>query len=133
MRRTKGVVHINVAEPSQLLGELSVVCFLFSMEAQIFEQQNISILQSVGLTQYLFTHTVGRHLNLFPKKSTESCCHRLETHLGVGLAFRPAKVRCKQNSRSLGQSVLNGRKTGSDAGVIRDLASFIEGNIEVHT
>ncbi len=40
MRGSEGVIDVDVAEVSELLGETSVVCFFPGMEAQVLEQQD---------------------------------------------------------------------------------------------
>ena len=42
MRGAEGVVHIDVAEFGELLGEGGIVLFFFLMEAEIFQQQNFA-------------------------------------------------------------------------------------------
>ena len=43
MRRAEGIVNINVAKRSQLLGKRTVIFLLFGMKAKILQQYHIAI------------------------------------------------------------------------------------------
>ena len=43
----EGVVHVDVAELGELLGEVRVVLLLFLVEAEVFQQQHVAVLQLV--------------------------------------------------------------------------------------
>ena len=45
MRRAESVVHINIAELGQLLGEVRVVLFFFLMKAKIFQQEDFAVFE----------------------------------------------------------------------------------------
>jgi hypothetical protein len=45
MRGSKGIVHIDIAELSQLLGEFRIVLLFFGVQAEVLQQQHLSRLK----------------------------------------------------------------------------------------
>ena len=48
MRGAEGIVHVDLAEPGQLLCECGIIGFLFGVEAQVLKQQHFAVFELVG-------------------------------------------------------------------------------------
>ena len=137
MRRSERVVHVVVAELGELPGELGIVGFLFRVEAQVLEQQRLSLFQ---LGRHLFglrADAVGREADVlaaaqnFVEQDAQALGHRLQAHLRIGLALGTAQVRGQNQARAVTQRVLDGGQGFADAGVVHH-PSVVERNVEVH-
>src|ERR1022692_353229 len=136
MRRAERIIHVEVRQASQLLGELLVVRFFFGVKPQILQQQGLTLFQLRGHLLRLRSHAVGPEAHvlaasqLFVEHHAQPFRHRLQTHLQVGLAFRPAQMRSQNQSRAVAQRVLDGGQRFADARIVHN-ASVFQRNIEV--
>jgi hypothetical protein len=93
MRRTEGVVHVQITESRERLGEGVVVLFFTRVEPRVLEEQNFAVLELtrgghgiVALERRDESHRAGRQL-------AKSLGDGRERILWLGFsAFRPAKV-----------------------------------------
>ncbi len=60
VRRAEGVVDVEVAERGELFGEPVVVLLLLLVEAQVFEQQHVAVIQLRDCRLGLLADTVVR-------------------------------------------------------------------------
>ena len=134
----KCVVHVIIGKIGELLGKLFVVGFLFRVKAQILEQQRLAFFQ---LASHLFrfnphavwaeSHVLAR-CQLAVEHHAQTLRHRLQTHLGIRLAFGPPQMRCKDQARAMPQCVLNTGQGFANARVIH-YPPVIQRNVEVDT
>ena len=58
MRRAKRIVDVNVAKAGELLRERVVVLLFFTMKAEIFEQQDVAVLQRLNFAARLLAYAI---------------------------------------------------------------------------
>ena len=135
MRRTEGVVHINVAEFGQRFGKLRIVRFFPRLKAKIFEQGHVA-----------FAHVPDDFLRDRADRVVTENHRMIDQHvqmIGHGpkrifldrLSFRPAEVRHQNRLRAVLAKVINRRQTFTDPRVIGDddpTVLFFDRHIEVH-
>src|SRR5689334_3646592 len=99
MRAAESIVHVEIGELCQRTRKSFVVGFFFGMEAEIFEQKSLSALEPRRQLFRFDTHTIRREADIATalqhvvEQHAQTLGHRLETHLGIRLAFRPSKMR----------------------------------------
>ena len=60
-------------------------------------------------------------------------CYRFKRELGRRTAFRTAQVSGEYERSALFQQILQGGQRSPDAGIIRDIAGLVHGNVIVNT
>ncbi len=128
--RAEGVVDIDIAELGELFGEVRLVLFLFLVEADVFEQQHVAVLQRIGRLLGLGADAVAGELHRFAQKLAEPVGARLERILGLRPALGPAKVRHEDHPAAAIDDVLDRRQRHDDTPIVGDLAAF-EGHVEI--
>src|SRR5450755_159311 len=99
MGRSESIVHVVVAELGEVTGELRVVGFLLRVEAQVLEQQSLSLFQRGGHLFRLRADTVWRKSDVFAaaqdlvEQDAEPLGYGLQAHLGIRLALGTSEVR----------------------------------------
>ncbi len=138
VRRAEGVVHVVVGQLGKLVRKVLVIGFFFGVEAQVFEQQGMAFLQLRGHFLGLHADAIGReaHVDAAADARVQQVAqpfrHRLQAHLGIGLALGTAEMRCQHQSRMMADGVFDGEQRFRDAGVVHDAAALVERDVEVH-
>src|SRR5688500_12615166 len=110
MRSPESIVDVNVAKRSQLFRETVVVFFFLRVEAQVLEQRNVAVRQTVNHLLGRLTNTVIRKRNRTPEQLAEMFRNRSQTVLVYTFAFRPAEMRRENHACSAFDRVLNRRQ-----------------------
>jgi hypothetical protein len=135
----EGVVHVDVAESSELLGEGWVVGFFFWVEAEVFKQQGLARLEVAGQLDGHGADAVGGEGDVFVgvkdvvEEHTQPRGDGLEAHGVDVLALRPPKVRGENDLGLAAERVLDSGDGLADASVVGDGAIFGERHVEVDT
>ena len=130
MRGAERVVDVVLRQVRQLPGKLLVVGFFFGMEAQVLQQERLAFFQLSCNFLRLGPNTLGTEADVlaarqfFVEQHAQPLRHRLQAHLRIGLALRPAQVRCQNQARSVTQGVLDGGQGFADAGVVHHAPVF---------
>src|SRR5579863_5601468 len=136
MRGPESIVHIEVSETRQLLGELFVIGFFLRVKTEILQKQGLSFFQLASDLLGFRTDAFGRESDVLTtrqfliEKHAQALGHRLETQHAVGLALGTAEVGSKNEPRAVTQGVFNGWERFSDAGIVHDPA-VLHGHIEI--
>ena len=150
---TESVVHINVSELGEACAEglhgflvglfLSfgaigvldlALAFFFDVEAEVFEEDDFTRLDSGAGSFDFRTHAVGEELHRLLDEFFELLCNRSERVLHVLFAIRTAEVGSEHDGCTLVESVLDGRESGFDTLGVGDFAShLVLRNVEVDT
>src|ERR1022692_736753 len=137
MWRAELTIPIEVAVLSQVPPEFRIVGLLFRVKAQIFQQQRLPALQLLSHLLRLRANAGGREADVFSasqyvvEQNAQSLGHRLQAHLGIGLALGTPKVRSQYQASAVPQRVLDGGQGLADTGVLHDPA-IVERDIEVN-
>ena len=133
MRGTKRVVHVNLGERGQLLRKLRHVLFFLGMEAQVFEQQHVAVLERLA-PRLRLPDRCNRPRR--PRACRATCARRVAAgfRLILGLTLPLGRPRCEARISRPPRSrmYLNGGQRGLDARVIGDFAGVVQGHIEIH-
>ena len=92
VRYTEAVIDIQVCQRSQLFGKFHVVLFLFLMETQVFQQQDVARLQLAGSSLRSLANTVGSEQNLFAQQLAQMLSYRSQRQFRFNLSFRTAEM-----------------------------------------
>src|SRR5690606_5403140 len=93
VRRAKGIVHVEVAEGGELVGELGIVRLLFGVEPQVLEQQHRSRLHLPHGYLHLWPYTVRHSFHLLAEKALQVTCHGDHPKMLHDLTLRSAQMR----------------------------------------
>jgi len=130
---TEGVVHVDIGEFGQRLRKRGIVLFLFRVEPQVLEQDEVRAAAHVrgrhGRARRIADAIVRkRHGPL--EQRLEPRRHGLEAELRRRLALGAPQVRRQDHRGALVQRVLNRRQGRRDAGVVGDRA-VLDRHVEV--
>ena len=99
VRGAEGVVHVDLGQRGQRLGEGRIVGLFFGVEAQVFEQQHLARLELARHLFGNFADAIGRkgHVDALAEFLVEQLAqpvdHGPQRVLRIGLALGPAQVR----------------------------------------
>ena len=133
MRYAEAIVYIQICQGSQLLSKFHIVLFLFLMEAQVFQEQDMAGLELFSSSLSICTYAVRSEKNFFTQQLAQMLGYRSQAVFGVHLSFRTTKM-CHQNNGSLVvQKVLNSIQGRTNTSVIGNFTFVIKGYIEIYT
>lgn len=92
VRYTEAVIDIQVCQRSQLFGKFHVVLFLFLMETQVFQQQDVARFQLAGSSLYSLTYAVRSKKNLFAQQLAQMLSYGSQRQFRLNLSFRTAEM-----------------------------------------
>ena len=130
VRRAECIVHKDLRQRSQLLGQLGIVLRLALHEADVLQQHHVAVLQGSGLGLGILTDDVLGHHDGLAEQLAQAVRNDLQGQLGLPFALRLAHMGAKDDAGAVVDKVLNGRHGSDDALVARDLA-FLGGDVEV--
>src|SRR4051794_23199597 len=93
VRRTEGVVHIEIAKPRERLRERIVVLLLTGIEARVLEQQDLAVLQCTRCGNGIVTIERRDEPDGMRRQLGEPLGYGCERIFRFSLSFRPAQVR----------------------------------------
>ena len=130
VRAAERVVHVDVRQPGELLGEGGIVVFLLGVEAQVLEEEDAAggeggDRRGGGGADAVFGEGDGG-----AEESGERVGDGAERHVGDALAVGPPEMRHQDHLRVLAAQVVDGRERFAQALVRFDLA-VLQGNVEV--
>ena len=129
MGGTESIVDVQVSDGSELLGELRVVLLLFLVEADIFEEEDITIAEASDSLDNLVTDAVVGLGHLLAQELGETGDEGGEAELVLGAALGAAQVRGEHNLGTVVGEVLEGGDGSADAGVVGDVQVGVQGNL----
>jgi hypothetical protein len=136
MRCAERIVNIKIRQTRQLLRELFVVGFFLGMKAKVLQKQGLALFQLQSHFFRLGSNAIRAESHVLAARQfliqnhAQPLRHRLQTHLGIGLALGPSQMRGQNQPRPVPQRVLNRGQSFADTRVIHD-ASIFQRNIEV--
>ena len=130
VRRTECVVHVEVAERRELLGEGGVVLLLLLVEARVLQEKHVAVRELAAELLDLLADAVGRHLHGAPEELPQPLGRGREAELGLLLALRPAEVAHEDDLRAGVHEMPYRRQRGPDSRVVLDFA-FRDRHVEV--
>ena len=126
------VVDVDVDALGQLFGEGLVVVRLALGEAQVLEDEHLSLPELLLEPGDLGSDDVGGLGHLVRDELGETGRGRLEAHLRVRLALGSAEVGSDDELRPAVEKIRDGGQGGPDARVVTDLALLGQRDVEVH-
>ena len=138
MGAAKGVVHVEVAESGKLLCERGVVGFFLSVEAEVFQQQRLTLFEIRNkLSRNLADAIRGKaYVLVFTEdvvqQFTQTINYWAQAECGNDLALGAPEVGAEDDAGLAAEGVLNSWYGLADAGVVEDLvAIFRKRHVEV--
>jgi hypothetical protein len=133
--RAKGVIDIDLGGAEQFLGESRIIFFLFRVEADVFQDQNLARLEIGPELVGLGAHAVCRKLYRTAERLGEVRGYGLEGILLLRLALGPPKVAGENKG---GPSFEEQFKSGEgflNPGIVRNFRSLgrgLERDVKIH-
>ena len=132
VRGAEGVVHIDIAQACQRLGEIDIALLLFLVEAQVLHQHNTAGSEVLAEGFSLGGQHVAAEDNLL----AEDLGHRLhdvtQGKLVLRLAFRTAEVGEQDGGTAVGQNLADGLFRAHDAGDIGHVELLVQRHVVVN-
>src|SRR5262249_19810424 len=124
MTRTKSIVDVDIAEISNLFGERFVAFLLTGMEAEVFEDQHSTGLQTLPCRLYACSDYFIHFSNRLAEQFTEPLGGMIhfERCVLLRVALGPAEVAHHDRACPSVENVLDRRDRSANAPVVRDFA-----------
>ena len=128
----EGIVDENIGESSEGGSEFGVVGFLTGVEAEVFEEEDVTGGKGLGLESDSITDYSVCHLDRSADEVGKASGDGGQPELVVHLALGPTHVRAKHEARAPVQEELEGGEGGPDAAIVEDCAGLgVQGDVEV--
>jgi hypothetical protein len=128
----KGIIDIDVSEPSERLGKAGVIPLLLGMKAQVLQQEDATLFEPSYCFFDLGANTVGCHLHMRNEQLAQTLSHWGQPQLIDHLTIRTPQMGAKDHPRLIIDEVLDGGEHCPNSGIIGNCAIFVKGNIEVN-
>ena len=129
----ESVAYIYFRKGGQLLGKFGVVLLLLLMEAEVFKQQYLAILQRGGLLLRLFAYAVGGKIYVhIGQQLLKPLRHRRKGKLLLHFALGAAKMGAEYYPRALLKQIVYRGQAGGYALIIAHVSVCIQRNVVVH-
>src|SRR2546422_6875171 len=92
MRSAEGIIDIKITKRGELAGETLIVRFLLGVEAEVFQEQALSILQTMDHLFHLTADTIRREVDRLVNQFGQSLSHRPEAQFGLFLSVGPPEM-----------------------------------------
>ena len=122
MRRSEGVVHVQIGKAGQRLGERGVVGFLARVKAQVLQEQEVTGAQPLDRVLDARPERIAGHADRAAQELAQAVGDRLEAVRVVDLAMGSPQVAGHDHGRPMLQQVDEGGDAGPDPGVVGDPA-----------
>src|ERR1044071_1872936 len=132
MRSAERIVDVEVCEACKLLRILRVILLFAFMKANVFEHQRAARLKLVNHRAHFIAYAIGRERYFFSEQLGESFGCWRKRILHIRLALWPAQMRREYQSRAVIERVPDTRKRRAYSIIVRDVAVFVERNVEVN-
>ena len=130
MGGTEGVVDVEVSDRGELLGKLRVVLLLLLVEADVLQQQHVSVAHGFDGGLDLRADAVVGLLDLLSEELGEAHGTRGQPELVLRSVLGASQVGAQDDLGTVVGQVLEGRDGGPDTGVVGDGAS-VQRDVEV--
>ena len=87
--RSESVVDVDVAETCELLGDVAVVGLFAAVEAEVFEQQDVTLRKPGGKALYFFPKAIRSDSYLTAQEFSKPSRDRAELHFRVCFPVGP--------------------------------------------
>ena len=94
------------------------------MEADVFKQHNLAVLERRSKFLCAFANNVLCHFYVLTEQLAESFCNGSKRKFGLELALGSAEVRAEDNLCAVVKEVFNGRERGNDSLIAGNNAVF---------
>jgi len=128
----EGVVDEEISVGGELGGEVLVVLLLLGVEADVLEENNVTVLHFSHCLSDRDTNAIRDKGDGLAEELSEARGDGREGVLGLVSTLGAAQVGREEDLGTLGGQVLDGGDGTTDAGIISDL-SLLERNVEVGT
>ena len=129
---TEGVVHVNVGQSGELLGEGGVVLFFLSEETHVLQQHDVAVAHGTDLGFGVGADAAVGLGDGLAQQLAQTCGHGGEAHGVVHLTLGTAEVGREDHLGALADQVVDRGQGGADAGVVGDGTGIVQGHIEVN-
>jgi hypothetical protein len=127
------LIHLGLVDLLLLALVILVAALLFGMEAQVLQEDDLSVASLVYSLLNLLADTVLGKGHARAQQLLELGNNRLEAVLRVGLAIWPAEVAHENDGfGAIVAGMLDGRERADDALVVCDLLVRVEWDVEVN-
>ncbi len=127
----EGVVDEDVAVCRELGREVGIVLLFTLVEAGVFQQQHVAVLQAGDRGGGLVADAVGGEIDALVEDFLDGGGDRLQRHVGDRLTLRAAEMGEQDDLGALFGKFADGRQHALDAGGVGDLA-VLDGHVEVN-
>ncbi len=127
----EGVVDVDLGETGESLCKRGIVLFLFRVEPEVLEENDISVVHRRDRALHLRPDAVMECGDRPVEKEGEPVRHEGEAQPSLDPALRPAQVRAEDHPRPPLAEILYRRQAGPNTGVVGDGAGFVERYVEV--
>ncbi len=126
----EGVVHVDLGQGGEPVGQVGVVLLLARLVAEVLEQQHLVAAEGLGGLAGLVAGDVVDEQDLDAEVLGQDRPHRLQRVLRVAPALGPAQVGAADHLGAVVEQPPQGRDRGPDAQVVGDVA-VLQGHVEV--
>ena len=129
----KGVVHINIAEIRQALGKAGIVLLFLGMEAEVFQQQDLTVAKGRNRSRRGLADTIVREGDRASAESRLQRKHdRTQGVVQIPLPFRPPEMGHQHHFRALVGEFDYRRRQAVQARGVGDLP-VLDRNVQIAT
>jgi hypothetical protein len=121
VRCSEGVVDIIIGERCECLREFGLSRRFAGVEANVFEERELTLSETVDNGPRGFTDAIGRERHVMAQESGEMLRNGFERELGVVFPLRSSKVREQDHARAACEEFPQRRKGGANPSVVADL------------
>ena len=115
-----GINHI-IGERRECLREFGLSRRFARVEANVFEQRELPLAETVDSVPRGFTDAIGRERDVLAQEPCEMLRNRFERELRVALPLRSSKVREQDHARAACEEFAQRGKRGANPSVVADL------------
>src|SRR3546814_855698 len=132
VRGAKCVIHIHIAELSQLFSKTGVAFLLFLVKTEVFQKEHLARLQRRSLGISGIADAIVRKLHIDAQYIREMSDNMFQRELFRAPFFRPTQVRHQDDRPAIVQNLLDGRCCSSYAVIVCNGEMLIQGYVEVY-
>ncbi len=109
VRRSKGIIDIDVGQRCQLSAELRIVELFATIETQILQKQHIAIFKTLRQCQSLRSYAIRRHDHITSQDTRKHPGYRSQRELLLETgALRTAQMTHQDHPGTMFQKIVNG-------------------------
>lgn len=115
-----------------VFGQTAGLALLLGVETQVLQQHHLAGLEVLGHLGGLLAHAVAGEHHLHAQTLLDGGNDLLQRELGIGILLGTSQMRHQDHRTVLFEHFLDRGDRRTDTGVVRHLALFVEGHIEIH-